>query len=284
MAGGSKTTKQTVDRSPWYQQAGQDALSRAQTLSNRPYEGFTGERVAGLSGNEQQASSLASTMGNQTQPFMQRLQRGFTPGALEQFTNPYTDSVLGARKRSIGEEYGRQSAGLARNQAASDAFRTGRSDLARSRLDANRMRALDEATNQTKSEAYDKGLAAYFNQNQSDLGALNGVTAQAATQIGALQNTGASERSIRQAQDDFTYGSFLEKRDWDVNNLNNLLNAIQAVEPTAGTTKKTTTPKKGMMGSILGIAGTAVGFMFGGPAGAALGGSLGGSVGGMIDG
>lgn len=206
-------------------------------------------------------------MGAATQPFISRLSAGFNQGALDQFKNPYIDSVLGARKRAIGEEFGRQSSALAAGQSATDAFRTGRSDLARSRLNASRMRSLDEATNSTNADAYQSALDAYFKQNQSDLGALSGVTGANASQVSALGATGANERGVAQANRDFDYGQFIERRDWDVNNLNTMLNALGAVNPAAGTNEKK--KEKGSsdpFGQILGAVATVAGAYFTGGA------------------
>lgn len=254
-----KTSSSSSEVMPtWYSDQAKAAGSRANDIMNRGYSQYLGPRVAGLGANEQGALSAAGSLGDKTQPFMSRLQQGFTPGALSQFTNPYTDSVLGARTRSIGEEYGRQSANLGRDQAATDAFRSGRSDLARSRLDSNRIRALDEATNQTKSDAYDKGMSSYFNQNASDVGALNATTNSELGRIGALSSTGANERGIRQGQNDFNYGQFLERRDWDVNNLGPMLQFLQASKPSGGTTTGRTTNSSGA-GGYLGAAAALAG-------------------------
>ena len=257
---GRTTTTDNTTRAPWYANAGKAAVDQATGILHRGYSQYLGQRVAGLGANEQDALSAAGSMGDKTQPFMSRLQQGFTPGALSQFTNPYTDSVLGARTRAIGEEYGRQSADLGRNQAATDAFRSGRSDLARSRLDSNRIRALDEATNQTKSDAYDKGLSAYFNQGQQDVAGLGATTNSEFSRIAALSNTGANERGIRQGQNDFNYGQFLERRDWDVNNLGPMLQTLNAANASAGTGSNGSTGSGGdSKGAVIGAVGSIAG-------------------------
>jgi hypothetical protein len=244
----------------WYTDSAKSAGERAGQIMNRDYSQYNGERVAGLGANEQSALSGAGSLADKTQPFMSRLQAGFTPGALDQFANPYTDSVLGARKRAIGEEYGRQSSALAQNQAATDAFRTGRSDLARSRLDANRIRSLDEATNQTKSDAYDKAMQSYFNQGQQDVSGLGATTSSELGRIGALSQTGANERGIRQGQNNFNYGQFLERRDWDVNNLGPMLQFLQSTK-TGGTTTGSSSTSSGAGGYLGAAAALAGGFM-----------------------
>lgn len=212
------------------------AVGRAETLSNRPYQAYTGQRVAGLSGNERMAGNLARDYDSVTRPYLDRLSgyTQFDPGALSQYENPYLDRVLEARRRVIGEEFGRQSADLSRRQSAMDAFRTGRSDLARSRLEEARMRALDEAEAEARAGAFQTALGAYQNQQRlgatTDLGALGTALQARNNQIGALAATGGTERGINQAQLDFDYGQFLEGRDWDVNNFGILLDALRTAQ------------------------------------------------------
>jgi hypothetical protein len=279
----NEPTTTTVRRSPWYEDAGREALGRATELADRPYEAYTGQRVAGLSQNEQQASGLARA-NYQDSPYLQRLRGGFSGEAIGQYMNPYTDAVLDNRKRGINTAFNNESVNLERNRAATDAFRTGRTDLARARLAASRMKALDEAEADTREKAYESAKQAYFQQNAQDLGAFAAEQQARDSQIGALMQTGGADRSVRQAEADFNYGQFLERRDWDVNNLNNLLSAIQAVEPTAGT-KKDSGPAKSKSdskwGAILGLVCTAIGAYYGNPQ---LGGAIGSGVGGVIDG
>lgn len=243
----------------WLENSSRGAIDRADQLSRRQYTPFTGNRVAGMSANETQAGQLAGGFSRALQPYQNRLSAGFSRGALEQFENPYLDKVLGARKRAIGEEFGRQSADLATNQAATDAFRTGRSDLMRSRLNDSRLRALDEAEGTARSGAFDQALQAYFAQGQQDIGAMGQTAAAQSQQIDNLGRTGAIDRSIRQAGLDFDYGQFLERRDWDVNNLTPLLNAIQSARGgTVTTTASDGSKGKDWWGAAGGLLGQAI--------------------------
>ena len=221
-------------RDPWFTNTAQAALGRATQMADRPYTPFEGERVAGLSANEQQAGAMAAAPREYTNQ-IDRLGAGYTPEAISGFMNPYVDSVLGARTREIGNNYTTQMAGLDRNAAATDAFRSGRSDRQRSRLQGSQLRAIDEATNDTKKSAFENAQQAYFNQGSLDTSAIGAIEGANRSRVGSLSETGAADRSVRQAEDDFNYGEHLERRDWDMNNLDNLLKAIGAVNSAAGT-------------------------------------------------
>lgn len=244
--GPSQSTQNTV--SPWLEGASQDAVSQAQQIASRQYTPFSGQRVAGLSRNEQQAQEMAGRFGRRTD---EQMRGGFQGSNLAQFENPYLDRVLTQRKRGIGEEFGRQSAALDANQAATDAFRSGRSDLARSRLNRDRMRALDEAENETRSAGFDRAMASYFQNENQMQGAFD-------RSRDALMQTGVNERGIRQAENDFDYGQFLERRDWSVNNLTPLLQAIGAARGQTGSTTTMQPGSKDYWGAAAGLLGTAI--------------------------
>lgn len=236
---------------PTIKSASDSALAKATAISNRAYTPFQGQRVAGLTGNEQQAGNLAAQYGDNLSASMRA--GGPTTKQLSAFTNPYLDQVLGNQKRVIGDEFGRQSAELGSNEAAMNAFRTGRSDLARSRLDANRMRALGDAEASGRASAFDEALKGYFtNQNQQQ-GAFQ--TAQQ-----ALGQTGLQQRAVNQAGLDVNYGNFLEKRDWDTNNLGPLLNAVSVARGNSSSSGQSTqsVPGKNYWGAAVGLIGSAI--------------------------
>lgn len=243
-----KQQRQETQVPQYLEDASKSLVSRADTLSQRKYTPFTSQRVAGFGANEQQAVDLARQFGDRTS---QQMRSGFRSSDLSQFENPYLDRVLGQRKRAIGEEFGRQDAELRTRQSAMNAFRSGRSDLARSRLNEARLRALDEAENETRSGAFDRAMANYFTNEQTQQGAFDRAQS-------ALQTTGAADRSIRQAQLDFNYGQFLESRDWDVNNLTPLMNAISAARGGSVTTSSMSGQSKDLWGAAGGLLATAI--------------------------
>lgn len=245
----SKKATSSTQEPAWLSDASEDAVTRARELSRRQYTPFTDQRVAGLTANEQQASRMAAAFGREAQT-------PFSADKLEAFQNPYLDQVFKNRQRAIGEEYGRQSADLAKNQAAMNAFRSGRSDLARSRLNESRLRALSEGEATDRANAFNTAMNAY-QQDQANRRS-NFESAES-----NLAKTGAIERSINQAQNDFDYGQFLERRDWDVNNLTPLLNSINAARGGSTTTTTGSSGNKDYWGAAAGLLGTAIQQYFG---------------------
>jgi hypothetical protein len=57
---------------------------------------------------------------------------------------------------------------------------------------------------------------------------------------------------------DFDYGQFLERRDWDVNNLRPLLDAISSARGSTSSTMTSSGPNKDYWGAAAGLLGTAI--------------------------
>lgn len=250
--GGNKSGSPT-----WLRKASKRAVGRAEELSNRPYHAYGGQRVAGLDPNERLGGQMARHWNQRLNPYLSNLRSSmqFDPSQLSQYENPYLDRVLSARQRVIGEEYGRQLGDLKSHQSAMDAFRTGRSDLARSRLEKNRMQSLDDAEGEARAGAFDSAMQSYLNQRQlgvqGNLGALGALGDAQRDQYGALMSSGGTRRGIAQGQMDFDYGQFLEGRDWDVNNFGVVLDALRAAHGSAG--NGDTGPSNGsLLGGLLG--------------------------------
>lgn len=239
----------TVSRSPWLEAGSRSAVERADQIANRQYTPFQGDRVAGLSANEQQSNRMASAFSDKTRLAMDR---GFQAGDLNQFKNPYLEQVLGNQRRVIGEDFSRQGAALSANQSATDAFRSGRSDLARARLGDSRMRALGDAEARGQASGFDSAMNNYF-ANQAN------QRANLDTATGALNVTGAADRSVQQANKDFDYNQFLEKRDWDISNLQPLLQSLQAAQGGAMTNTTQRGASSSPWGAAAGLLSTAIG-------------------------
>lgn len=111
---------------------------------------------------------------------------------------------------------------------------------------------------------------------QTKIQAGNTLAGMNSQQVQDLMATGGIERVLQQANLDFDYGQFLEKRDWDVNNLAPLLNTLQAIPKDVYqnmTSKQVAeeVTKSGGAGQVLGLAATVAGAFFTGGASLAVG-------------
>jgi hypothetical protein len=275
--GGKKTTINKVELPAWMDAAGRKATERGSALADRGYTGYDSrKRVAGLHGNEQLASQRAASLSSRYQPFLDRAGTEFSSGALGKYMDPYREQVIDVGNRRINEDYGREMGALSRKRGMIDAFGGSRGTQLESALNSRRDRAIRENETLGLSSAFNQGRDAFFQDRASNMSAAQTIGALGGDEINLLGSTGANERQQSQMTKDFDYGQFLEKRDWDLNNLQPLLAAISGAAPAAGRTETSTTKTSGGgFGQVLGLAAAVGGaFLTGGVSLASLGSGL----------
>ena len=81
-------------------------LKRAENLGQRPYQGYTGQLVAGLSPSEIAAGNIVS---QQILPTAQTItsigQQTFTPAVAQQYMNPYESQVIKGAIGDVEDQY-----------------------------------------------------------------------------------------------------------------------------------------------------------------------------------
>lgn len=282
MGSKSKRTTQETKLPSWVTDASKKAIGMGEKIANRQYEGYGGDRIAGLSQNEQMASDIARTgFGSATDHFKSGAaalggMKSWTDADHSAFMNPYTENVVNRQLRDAGRQFDGQRSELARTSGMRSAFGGGRQTALEGNLDRAHLETTGDISGSGYAAAYDRGMD-QFNQEQqrkiaeaTAFGSLGSAEANVAGQsIDALSRTGQAERQIDQAGRDFDYMQFLEQRDWDVTNLQPLLQSIQMAKHGQTTTSKEKTSGGGLS-ALAGMAATIGGGMMGGPAGAML--------------
>ena len=275
--GGKKKTKQT-DKTimPEYVRRGNETLvNRGIDIANREYTPYTGDRVAGLSENEQMASRLAREgMGQGTKYISQgadalgRLTT-FDQANIGAYMNPYIENVVRNQQRGVNEAFERNAADLKRTGGMRSAFGGGRQTALEGDLSENYLQQTGDLWDAGYSRAFDNAGQMWgrdMDRTIAEAGAYGDLASRqgqsTASDIRNLAATGLVERGVDQAQKDFDYGQFIESRDWDVTNMEPLLRAMQVAPGAADITKTSTTETKdSKLGQALGLATSVAGFM-----------------------
>lgn len=265
---GSKTSE------PGYlQDAEKDALSKASTISERQYTPYDGDRVAGLSANEQSASNLARSGSDQARSMYGKASdslgsmEDYSSSALEKYQSPYIEGVLQPQIREQNTAYGQARTKLLNSKAG--AFGGDRAALEESQLEKGHRQAISDVTGKTYSDAFQNAQSAFFTDQNRKVAASDAynrvggnLSALNTSEIQDLMATGGVGRMIDQGVLDSKYSSFLEARDWDVNNLQPLLSTISASK--GGNSSSTQVGGgAGAFGQALGAAATVAGAYFG---------------------
>lgn len=266
----SKST--TTNKIPaWLESGSKQAVQMGENIANRTYTPYTGERVAGLAGNERSASNLARYGADESRQLYGEAEgqlgsmEDYSGSALAKYQNPYTEAVLQPQLRDLNTQYGTARTQLLNSKAG--AFGGDRAALEESQLEKGHRQAIADTTGKTYSDAFLQGQQAFFQDQNRKI-----ASAQALEQVGGqidqlnrgqvqdLMATGGTDRLLQQANLDFDYGQFIENRDWDVTNLQPLLASLQVPHTTTTESKQS----GGAFGQILGAAATVAGAYFSG--------------------
>jgi len=247
------------------------AVQMATDRTNQAYESYGGQRVAGLSENEQMGmEGFRNEYGRYDQDFDKA--RGaldsigsFTDeGVAEKYMNPYIEGVLQPQARRRDRAFGERSAELKRTSGMRGAF-GGRERLAENMLEQSNQEGLDDMWAAGYGTAFDKAtqLHGMEQDRQLALAGEYGANAQREASnnnqaLRSLMESGFVDRTVEQSDLDFKYMEHLEERDWDVNNLNTLVQTLAAVPSESGQ-ESTTTTKDSPMKTMIGVAAIAGG-------------------------
>lgn len=236
----------------WYEDYTKGLIARANVIGGEPYQPYGAPRIAGFTGDQNQAFDLTRSNIGGWQPFMDAAatatNRGAAPwsaGDRSQFLSPYLGGVVdeigrvgtqnlmdNVLPRVQSEFVGAGQHGSTRyldaqNRAIRDATReiTGQQSLAL-------QRGYDAAGTEYGQWA-DRALT-----GGQRLGALATLDQQLGmTDAAALESVGAQQQALNQRNLDTGYSDFIEQRDWPKNTANWMSSMIRGFQPPTTTTQ-----------------------------------------------
>ena len=227
---------------------------QAQQIGSNPYTPFTGQRFAGMTGDQNAAMGMirdramngSPVMDQADQTLMQTLQGGQT--------NPYLSSMVDQAQQSVARNYNLFTKPQTETAMAnSGSF--GNSGLLQMQQEQQRQATeqMGNVATQMYGQAYDQDRA----RQMQALGMAPTYGNQAYQDAAQLLNSGALQQANKQQGLDFNYQQFLEKREQPYKNLQ----AMGA--PFSQNMGSTTTQKQGMGGADwAALAGTAAMLFF----------------------
>lgn len=267
----------------------QNLMNRTISFANQgldtPFESYNAPRIAELSGNEQAGIASAGANAGMYQDLINmasmnnaqmQLQGGVpTQGDLDQFMNPYTDYVLGNTLNRMNETSDRNMTNIGSMAGMAGAFGGSRHGVLEGANLAELLKSTQEASANTYSDAFDKGMGNWFNSQNLRRGTISDALnitqtgSQYNTQdINNLMGTGLTERTRNQGVLDFAYSEFMREQQ-DPFTKAGFAGSVMASYPTNlftrnATTTETSTPSP--FSQIAGIGLAAAGLMTGNPA------------------
>ena len=286
MSKGKTTTTQEATLPDWQKQAYQDYLNRAQEAADMPFQGYTGDRIAGLSPEELQ-------MGAGIQGLYGSAFGGFDPtGQLQQlagqqapqlgdvqslldvdigaYQSPYQQQVIDLTEQDFARRRD-----LQQQQAQDVAMRSGAFGGSRGTIyEQEALRPLQEQEARTVAGLRQSGFESAQRAAESDIarqqqlamlapelelrgrqqqaGLLSGLLGGQQQALGLLGGYGGLSRGLGQAQRDFDFSEFMREQQYPAYQLGLLGQGVQGMPALKGmtTTEETTPSPMGVLGSV----------------------------------
>lgn len=231
----NQTTTQTQNFAGFAQPAVNQIIGRAGELSQRPFEAYGGERVAGMSGLQGQA--LGGIGGLQPAGAFQYGPAGSmtNQGTIQQYMNPFTGVLQEREKLRAGQDAAAESA-----KATFSGGLGGYRDAVQKAIgaDLSAMRSMD-----IDRQAFENAQKQFNTEQQSALnyGMAQDRSNQAAQQgamdvYGAQLRAGALPRDIDQQNKDVAYQNWLTGKEYDWKNLGRYADTVRPFALTDSTT------------------------------------------------
>ena len=286
MSKGKTTTTQEATLPDWQKQAYQDYLNRAQEAADIPFQGYTGDRIAGLSPEEMQMGAgiqdlYGSAFGGldptgllQQLASQQAPQLSDVPSLLDvdigAYQSPYQQQVIDLTEQDFARRRD-----LQQQQAEDVAMRAGAFGGSRGTIyEQEALRPLQEQEARTVAGLRQSGFESAQRAAESDIarqqqmamlapelelrgrqqqaGLLGNLLGGQTQALGLLGGYGGLSRGLGQAQRDFDFSEFMREQQYPAYQLGLFGQGVQGMQPLIGrtTTEETTPSPMGVLGSV----------------------------------
>ncbi len=281
----SKSSSTSVSTTPaWHQQILQDIANKAVSLSNQPYQAYTGNRVADFTSDQQKSFDMTRNNAGVWQPNL-NMADSLTAGSGSPFSNSEMMQYLSPYLGGVVDEIGRVGSRNLTERllpGVNDTF-TGSGQFGSSRhadFTNQAVRDVNESImgqqRQALQSGYDSAMQGYFTgrDQQARAGAQLGQLGQARSALGyqdaqAMNAIGGQQQARNQALSDVDYQNYLEARDdpykkaaWEAQMISGL-----PVTQTNTTNSQSSQSSGGVLGQVLGGLGMAASMFTGGSGG-----------------
>ena len=211
----------------YFKEIQERTLRTAENVFTQPYQGYTGQRVAQLTPQEQAASDVFT---NQILPQAGQLAQigaqTYDTATMQQYMNPYTNAVIQSTLSDLGEAFGQQERGMAARAIGAGAFGGSREGVERA---LGRERYLDQVAD-TSARLRQAGFESGAQRFAADRAAqLQSAQAQLSGLAGAAQGLGQAgslARGIEQAGLTEAYRDFIEEREYPAGQVRQMIGAL----------------------------------------------------------
>jgi hypothetical protein len=231
----------SYDIPEYFKEIQERTLRRGETEFSKPYQAYTGQRIAQLNPMEQAAANVYT---NQILPQSGQLagigQDIATAGAqtydtatAQAYANPYENQVVSGALRDLREAYGQSQQSLNASAIGAGAFGGSRQGI-QNVLGAERfIESAGDTSARLRQAGFESGANRFMADRSAQMSGLGAKLGAATTQIGALERAsaglagyGTQARGIEQAGLAEGYRDFIEEREFGGNQVKQMIGAL----------------------------------------------------------
>lgn len=283
--------KTTTNALPAYlENAAQTNVSNAMNFANKPFEAYTGQMTAPLTGNQQDAFGLIKSIAGSENPYLSDIEGLYkqfsgapastitapTSGEIDQYMNPYIMAALQPQLQDIARTGESQRKMLDASATMDGAFGDARSGVALGDQLRNEGQIRSNAVGTGMSDAYKTALSGVMdtkktNANLNETALQRLITGGKAmtdldlsqvnrglTTADALAKAGKVEQDTNQAADTAKMAEFLRGQGWDAQKIALVTSALAGTPKSTTSTAVSEEPDNSGWGILGSVGGTAM--------------------------
>ena len=261
----------------------QYVMPLASKIAGSEFTPFTGERVAGMTGLQEQALAGYGALGvpeqfGQAGSVFQEI-AGMTPqqraANIAEYTQQYTSGVIDPTIAAMEQQRAKQRTAEAATRAKAGAFGS-RGDVYRGALEGEYQVGMGKTLADLQQQGYQSAVARQQAEQAQRLGAAGQLAGLGSTQfqtqlagLGAQMGAGEAQRLIGQQGLDAAYQAYLMQQQFPLTQFSTITGGAASFPAGIGTTTGTTTKDAGLGGALMALGAFGQGFpnLFGKPAG-----------------
>ena len=211
----------------YFKEIQERTLRSAEDVFTQPYVGYTGQRIAQLTPQEQLASDVFSQqILPQAGQIAQMGAQTYDTATAQQYMNPYVNQVIQGTISDLGEQFLQGERNLAARAVRSGAFGGTREGVERV---LGRERFLDQVgdvSSRLRQGAFESGAQRFAADRAAQIGAASTQLSALAGAAQGLSQAGALERGIEQAGLTEAYRDFIEEREYAPGQIRQMIGAL----------------------------------------------------------
>ena len=217
----------SYDIPAYFKEIQERTLRRGEQEFNKPYQGFTGQRIAQLDPMETQAAGIYQ---NQILPQSGQLAaigaQTYDTATAQAYANPYENQVISGALGDLQEAYGQSQQSMNASAIGAGAFGGSRQGI-QNVLGAERfIESAGDTSARLRQAGFESGANRFMQDRATQLQSAQSQIGALGQSAAGLQQFGSQARGIEQAGLAETYRDFIEEREYGAGQIKQMIGAL----------------------------------------------------------